>query len=201
MPMTMDSPSDGGEAVMREQCHVAIDGEGLVILRDLVAVGLVLVEVVFPVESAPTCYCAIERQGSAQGRNQRLFLECGLRAREGHVKQGCVCVGCVAHYRRGRGGAGEEFVGGVELGMYLDTDSELPFLKLRASASVGGRRGTSFEFATLGSIFESFAERVSIVGGCCCCRRLQGANVSSSTPEAARTFVGPGRTRGCKEAP
>jgi len=53
---------------MRVQGNLAVRREGLVVLRDLVAGGLILIEVVLAVETALGLYLALEGYGGAEGR-------------------------------------------------------------------------------------------------------------------------------------
>lgn len=100
-------------------------------MRDLVALRLVLVEVVFAVEAALRLDLAAQGEGGAQGRDQGLALEVRLGARESDIEEGDVGVGGVGG---GCCGGGEQLAGGVELGVDLDAHRQLPLLQARVCA-------------------------------------------------------------------
>ena len=68
----LDAP---GRAVLEWHVEVAVDGDRLVVLADLVVLRLVRVEVVLPGEPAPRCDVAVERQADPNGRLDRGLVE------------------------------------------------------------------------------------------------------------------------------
>lgn len=105
-----------------------VRGGHTIVLGDLVALRLVLVEVVLPVEAALGLDVASQRDSGAQCRDQCLALEVRLGTREGDVEEGGMGVGRVGG--RGRG-AGEQLASCVELGVDLDAHRQLPLLQQR----------------------------------------------------------------------
>lgn len=105
--------------------------ETTIVLGDLVALRLVLVEVVLAVEAALRLDRAAQSEGCPQRRDQRLALEVRLCAGEGDIEEGDMGVGRVGGGCRG---GGEELAGGVELGVDLDAHRQLPLLQTRIGA-------------------------------------------------------------------
>lgn len=109
-----------------------------IVLCYLIARRLILVKVVLPVEAAPMLDLTVQGQSCTQRRQKRFLLEMGLSTREGGIEK------CYVRIRRGIGrccGTGEELPGGVELGVDLNADRELPFLQSRAPSFRSVPRG------------------------------------------------------------
>lgn len=107
---------------------------------------------------------AVQGQGGADGGDEGCGLEFGLGARDGEVEGRDIRVwiggGC------GRGSR-EELRGGVELGVDLDADSELPVWEPFGGGIRSARGGVARrDFAALDLIFDLFAEgHVWLLGG------------------------------------
>lgn len=127
-----------------------------VVLCYLIACWLVLVEVVLPIERALPLYIAIKGNSCAQRWQQRPSLKVRLASRERDIEQCYVCIWRII----ARGGrARKELLCGVELGVYLNANCQLPFLELRiASLSSLGRLGNTFEAFLLSFVFELLPE-------------------------------------------
>jgi hypothetical protein len=129
------------------------------------------VEVMLAVEAADRLNGAAKSESCANCRYQGLGLKEGLGAGNGEVKE---CDMAVRGVLEGSGGGGEEFVGGVKLGVDLDTDGQFP-------TGYGLVVGVLFLLVSRGLerlvlVLELLAEwdsrcRCWRCCGCCCCMR------------------------------
>lgn len=92
-----------------------------IILSDLIAIGLVLIEIVFPVPTTFRLYLTIECQRRPDSRNQGSLLKLWLSSRESGVEESNMGIGVRIH--RGAS-AREELMRRVQFGVNLDAHGQ-----------------------------------------------------------------------------
>ena len=111
-----------GAAVIQRDIEVAIDGDRLVVLRDLVVLRLVRVEVVLPREPAPRRDLAVEREPDSDRRLDGGLVEHRQRTRQAEAHRAHPGVGLGAELV---GAAAEHLGGGRQLDVHLQAEHRL----------------------------------------------------------------------------
>ncbi len=118
---TLDVDPEGA-AVVQRHVEVAVEGDRLVILGDLVVLRLIRVEVVLPGKPAPRGDAAVQRQPDPNGRLDGRAVEHRQRSGQAQAYRAHLGVGLGAEPRR----AGAEHLGGGrQLDVHLEAEDRV----------------------------------------------------------------------------